>query len=150
MLLQLPTLKIIQQVLPRSLSKPVTGSCRLYNGGHAAGNQASAALVLPCFQSMEFCHTTCGFSILLPTVHVCSSPCYLTDPVIRDLFLSRSPPLFYNRSSVRRFRGAACTAPLMGQIGLALPFSIIFKRACSLFIHFSASWHNENPAGTAL
>ena len=77
MLLLLPTLKIIQQVFPSSPSKPATCSCRLYNGGHAASNPVSAALVLPYALSEEFCHTTLAFSIRLRTVNFRSSPMLL-------------------------------------------------------------------------
>jgi hypothetical protein len=71
--------KFIRQVLPSSLSKPVTDSCHLNNGGHAASNQVAATLVLPYTESGEFCHTTSDLFDTSSMVHFRSPPCYITD-----------------------------------------------------------------------
>ena len=39
--------RLTPQDLPSSLFQPTSGSCRLYNGRHAASNQVPAALITP-------------------------------------------------------------------------------------------------------
>ena len=57
-------IKFFQQDLPSSLSKPISESCRLHNGRHAAGKQVSAALDSHLLCIKCFCLTTFVISLL--------------------------------------------------------------------------------------
>ena len=107
-------IKFFQQDLPSSLSKPISESCRLHNGRHAAGKQVSAALDSHFRRIKCFCLTTFVISLLHQRfIFIHLSDTYL--PASAGLFPNRSPPLSYDTGSIGWFDCPACTVQPMGR-----------------------------------
>lgn len=67
------SLKFTLQDLPSSLLKPMSGSCRLHNGGHTASKQVTAVLITLPSQKVLLPTTYRGF-VTSMAIHFHSSP----------------------------------------------------------------------------
>src|SRR6266542_3859211 len=86
-------MKLLQQVLPCSLSEPVLKSCRLCNGGHAASKSGVRCTYNQCAQALVFATQILRFVTL--TTGSLAFISFTPNSQIHWLFFNRSLPHLY-------------------------------------------------------